>query len=124
MISISLATLAMQFAGEAKRNAAKMKAREASTRFLTISVPKARYLFHLQRQVKAIEELSISLQHISIDGIGILYQVVKLNVWYHISFSVLYSSNIVCITPRFDAILSEKSGIGFSRFYFRDIRDL
>ena len=38
------------------------------------------------------------------------------------SFFVLYSSNIVCITPRFDAILSEKSGIGFSCFYFRDIK--
>ena len=33
--------------GEAKRNTAKMKAREASTRFFMISVPKARYLFHL-----------------------------------------------------------------------------
>ena len=34
------------------------------------------------------------------------------------SFSVSYSSNIVCITPspRFDAILSQKSGRGFSRY--------
>ena len=47
MTSISQATLAMQFAGEAKRNTAKVKARDASARFLTISVPKARYLFHL-----------------------------------------------------------------------------
>ena len=40
------------------------------------------------------------------------------------SFSVLYCSNIVCITPppRFDAILSEKSGRGYSRFYFRGIK--
>ena len=38
------------------------------------------------------------------------------------SFSVSYSSNIVCITPRFDAILSEKSGRGFSRFYFCAVR--
>ena len=40
------------------------------------------------------------------------------------SFSVSYSSNMVCITPppRFDAILSEKSGRGFSRFYFRGIK--
>ena len=31
--------------------------------------------------------------------------------------------NIVCITPRFDAaMLSEKSGRGFSRFYFRGIK--
>ena len=37
------------------------------------------------------------------------------------SFSVSYSSNIVCIPPWFDAILSEKSGRGFSRFYFRGI---
>ena len=47
MINISLATLAMQCAGEAKRNTARIKAREASARFLMISVPKARYLFHL-----------------------------------------------------------------------------
>ena len=39
--------LAMQCAGDAKRNTAKIKVREASARFLTISVPKARYLFHL-----------------------------------------------------------------------------
>ena len=42
MISISLATLVMQYAGETKRNTAKIKAREASARFLTkgtISVP-------------------------------------------------------------------------------------
>ena len=39
------------------------------------------------------------------------------------SFSVLYSSNIVCITPpRFDAMLSEKSGRGFSRFYFHSMK--
>ena len=39
------------------------------------------------------------------------------------SLSVSYSSTIVCITPpRFDAILSEKSGRGFSRFYFRGIK--
>ena len=40
------------------------------------------------------------------------------------SFSVSYSSNIVCITPPlFDAILSEKSGRGsVSRFYFRGIK--
>ena len=38
------------------------------------------------------------------------------------SFSVSYSSNIVCITPRLDAILSEKSGRGFSRFWFRGIK--
>ena len=38
------------------------------------------------------------------------------------SFSVLYSSNILCITPRFDAILSKKSGRSFSRFYFRGIK--
>ena len=37
-------------------------------------------------------------------------------------FSVLYSSNVVCITPRFDAILSEKCGRGFSRFYFHGIK--
>ena len=47
MISISLATLAMQFA-EMPRNTAKMKAREASARFLTIrdgpiSIRNARY---------------------------------------------------------------------------------
>ena len=38
------------------------------------------------------------------------------------SFSVSYSSNIVCITPWFDVILSEKSGRGFSRFYFCGIK--
>ena len=69
-----------------------------------------------------MEELNISLQHISRDGMGISYYIVKLNVWYHMSFSVLFSSNIVCITLRFNAILSEKSGRGFSRFYFRDIK--
>ena len=37
------------------------------------------------------------------------------------SFSLLYSSNKVCITPRHDAIFSEKSGRGFSRFHFRGI---
>ena len=36
MISISLATLAMQFAGEAKQNTAKMKARKVRDRsFIT-----------------------------------------------------------------------------------------
>ena len=61
-----------------------------------------------------MEELNISLQDISIGG---RYGHIVLNcqtIWYHMSFSVLYSSNIVCITPRFDAILSEKSGRGFS----------
>ena len=40
------------------------------------------------------------------------------------TFSVLYSSNIVCITPPplFDATLSEKSGTSFSPFYFRGIK--
>ena len=38
------------------------------------------------------------------------------------SFSLSYSSNIVCIAPRFDAILSEKSGRGFPRFYFRGMK--
>ena len=75
-----------------------------------------------------MEELNISLQDISIDGTSILYQIVKLNVLYHMSFSVSYSSNIICITPLFDAILSDKSGrgfstdLGFSRFYFRGIK--
>ena len=71
-----------------------------------------------------MEELNISLQDISIDGMGLLYLIVKLNVWYHMLFSASYSSNIVYITPppRFDAILSEKSGRGFSRFYFRGIK--
>ena len=54
MINISLAKLAMQCAGEAKRNTARIKAREASARFLTIS-----------RGGKAMKELYISLQDIS-----------------------------------------------------------
>ena len=46
-----------------------------------------------------MEKLNISLQDISIDGMVILYSIVKLNVSYHVSFSVSYSSNIVCISP-------------------------
>ena len=49
----------MQCAGEAKRNTAKIKAREALARFLMISVPKARYLFHLKRGGKVMKELNI-----------------------------------------------------------------
>ena len=37
-----------------------------------------------------MEELNISLQDISMDGMGILYQIVKLNILYHMSFFVSY----------------------------------
>ena len=39
-----------------------------------------------------------------------------------VSFVVFCIVFVVFITHRFEAILSEKSGRGFSRFYFRDIK--
>ena len=94
MISISLATLACN--GRARRKEIprewkREKPHDICTKG-TISVPSV-------KGGKAMEELSISLQDISMDGMGILYQIVKLNILYHMSFFVSYSSNIVCITP-------------------------
>ena len=93
MISISLATLAMQCAGEAKTKYRENKRERSlcqispdiSTKGTVISVPSV--------------EVNISLQDISMDGMGILYYIVKLNVLHHMSFSVSYSLKIICITP-------------------------
>ena len=73
MISISLATLAIQFAGEAITKCRINKSERSLCQISHDICTKGSISVPCVKQVKAMEELNISLQDISVDGMGILY---------------------------------------------------